>query len=361
MEQPKKEIISLFIHLGGLPPKHLILNIKRFLELFPRQRAVLLLSEGTNLSQDANFETVFIKESDFPALEEMEKVHDFNFRNGFWRNTFLRLFAIEYFQNLHPNSGILHVESDVVLMPSFPWGFFESSTKLKWLRVHDGADVAALVYSPSHALMAKLTDELLSYSKTEPSITDMSAMFKFAVLHPDEHEYLPSLTWVSNQSEGLEAFRLKEQSSTLGYFDPLAIGIWLFGQDPKNNYGFTRRYKHQAHHDLDPRKLDLRMDENGDVIDKEGFKVFSFHLHSKNTALFGPNWKNEMGLQIKQAKQLANANSFSMFKFREAISERSIASHIWINLNQVGLLRDLKRFSFVNRILFVLRKLLKIG
>ena len=360
MQITTKEIISLFIHLGGVPPKHLILNIERFLDLFPQRRVVLLLSEGTEVSNGTKFETAFVNESSFPSLEEMGKVHDFSFRNGFWKNTFLRLFAIEHFQKLNPNSGVLHIESDVILMPSFPWDFFKDSTKLNWLRVHDGADVAAILYSPNEFLISKLTRDLLSTAFAEPNTTDMSALFKFAVSHPGDHAYLPSLTSLSSQSENLEEFHAKVDSLLKGYFDPLAIGIWLFGQDPKNSYGVTRRYVHQTHHDLDPRSLELRMDQNGDVLDKQGLRIFSFHIHSKNVSLFGKNWKNEMASQLMEANLLEKEKSFNLVKFKEAMADRSLISHILINLNRQRFLRSLKKYRHVNSLTLMLKQFLKI-
>jgi hypothetical protein len=77
---------------------------------------------------------------------------DHNFRDGFWKYTFERLFALQQYHEKHSDSKILHIESDVLLLPEFPWKSFAELNSLAWLNVNETHDVAALVYLPNPKL-----------------------------------------------------------------------------------------------------------------------------------------------------------------------------------------------------------------
>lgn len=361
MEVSENGILSLFVHLGGMPPKHLILNIERFEKLFPDQEAILVLSNGIDVSGNFRTPIVNIGEEDFPELLEMAQAQNFEFRGGFWKNTFLRLFAIKSLQERHPGRAILHIESDVLLMPEFPWHELAKETKLSWMRVHNGADIAALVFSPGLSHIEDLVKELEAYSKEDPHITDMSALFRYATEKPENVSYLPSLTELSCDDKSISSkFSVSAQRFNNGYFDPLGIGIWMFGQDPKNNYGLIKRYVYQSHHDLDPRALGISMNASGVLTDMEGHKIYSLHIHSKNLKLFGANWQKNMSKQIKESRNLRNSSIFVLQKFFDSLRDRSLISHVWIALSKFEALQRFKKKKFLSKSIAGTKKVLRI-
>jgi hypothetical protein len=311
--------------------------------LFPDIELVLIVDHPVLETLPAEVQTYLYLESkkDSDLFARMEEHSHFKFRKGFWKYTFLRLFALSQVHISKPNRSLIHIESDVILLPNFPWGKFKKLDTVSWMRVNDFNDVAALVYLPSPIETEFFIDSIRKYAYENPKITDMFAMFKFSSENKDKHSYLPSIT--SNRARSGIDFNQETLVELFGgYFDPLALGLWYFGQDPKNTYGVTRRYIDQTHHDYFAPTANLSF-VNERLIDCSGVEVFALHVHSKDLSLFDLKWREALVKVLEDAKSGKKAWSFSVRLFIASIKDRSLRAHLWIFLARVpgaSLLRE---------------------
>jgi hypothetical protein len=344
--------IAVFVHLGPKLPNHLLLNLQRHVDLFPHIETVLIVDHVHSENIPDSIQRYFFRESkeDNELFEHMEKFSDFKFRNGFWKYTFLRLFALGDFHRTKSERAILHIESDVILMPNIPWEKFDQIDKIAWMRVNEINDVAALVYSPSSTETDYFVDSIRRYAFEDPKTTDMFSMIKFARENQNRHTYLPSIT--SDRSRDIFIVRRQQDAAVSyfgGYFDPLALGLWYFGQDPKNTYGVSTRYVDQTHHDYFAPNAGLTFESN-QLFDTSGTKVFALHVHSKNLAIFGSEWRSALSKVLSDAREGRNQKSFVFRSFVESLRDRSARAHFWLLLARLPGSKYLRKISLLEKL-----------
>ncbi len=362
MDSTQNYPIATYVHLGPSLPKHLILGIKRHREMFPDQRITLILDNEL----DANdFDCVDIFKVDSDALErdlfrEMAKYLDFDFRQNFWKFTLQRFFAIHVYHSTVAKQSLLHIESDVLPMSDFPWKEFLGLNTVAWMNVTEFLDVAAVVFLPQFKATDFFISKLKIYAKDNPQINDMQALRKFALDFPREHYYLPSRTpSCSRQQSDFSDSDLEALTRFGGIFDPLALGLWYFGQDPKNSFGMCKRYVDDVSHRLSPSKTGLSLGEIS-LLMQDKTKVYSLHMHSKSLRLFGPDWKSHLKSGLIQAQHESNAVSFDFAAFRKSIEGRSFAANIWQLLGSMTFFQRLRRIQALESIKNWVKQLLKL-
>ena len=233
----------LFIHLGESPCQHLWLNLKRTAQLFPALQINLILDSKIHLKKvPTQINTIFW--SDSTDDKYWGKNRDLIFRRGFWKHSINRLFALEFFHNIIGEKSILHIESDVILLPNFPWKDVSQLDQLFWQPYNSQRDVASLVFSPSLETTAMLRQELMESLQANPLHTDMSILKEISMKENMSRKYFPilnrSLPSLRNQNYELHSRRFEEFENDdflEGIFDSAAIGMWLLGHDPRNTYG----------------------------------------------------------------------------------------------------------------------------
>lgn len=357
------QVYAVYVQLGETLPPHLLLSLERQVSLFPNIPCVLIVNHD---HQDSFPEEVIIEQ--YSSSEEVDelfleasKVMDHKFRNGFWKYTFERIFAILAFHQKNPNVVMLHIESDVLLLPNFPWDKFAFQEKLSWLSVDETNDVAALINFPNLAATQSLCNFLKKELNQNSKATDMSALFAYALAFEKDHNYLPSLNDSNSRNQNIEVLRQQREARNNfgGYFDPLAIGIWYFGQDPKNNYGKSTRYIDQTHHYLNAKqvKLDYR---NGHLVDQFNNKWFSIHVHSKNLKLFGKHWEEWLAKYLEEATKQSHKNIYSYDAFRSAWGDRTTIQHFWHYLASKPAIHKFSKKQILNKMVTQLKKLVRI-
>jgi hypothetical protein len=343
---------AVFVHLGPKIPKHLLLNLQRQVDLFPHIKTVLIVDHAIKIRIPEPVEIYSFVESreDSVLFQKMQESSDFGFRSGFWKYTFLRLFALGDYHDKNPENSLLHIESDVILLPNFPWKKFHNLENVAWMRVNDFNDIAALVYLPSHKKTRFFIETIRGYAEENPKTTDMFSMFKFSTENKATHSYLPSIT-PERLREGIS---IKNGCTDLlelfgGYFDPLALGLWYFGQDPKNTYGVSTRYVDQTHHDYFAPNAGLTF-ENNQLFDTSGIKVFALHVHSKDLAIFGPEWRSALSKVLSDAQEGRNQKSFAFRSFVDSLRDRSARAHFWLLLARLPGLKYLQKISLLEKL-----------
>jgi hypothetical protein len=301
MEHEKMKIV--FVHLGNAPAEHLWANIRRLEKKFANIEIVLVSDlERSELTSHPRIEFFkYIRPAAYK--EQLSKLnYEFKFRSGFWQYTLERLLALYQYHQTFPQKKIMHLESDVLLLDGFPFQIFEQQTKMSWLSVDENRDVATLVYLPNAQATKILSDALLAYLSSDPTLTDMKFLREFRINNPTEVLLAPSLSielanlLISNSEiDSQIGLELSSSSKVFGgIFDPAAIGMWLAGSDPRNYYGsrklFDTREILEGGTFINPARFKYRLSDNEELyisINNIESRVWSLHIHSKDLRLFG--------------------------------------------------------------------------
>ena len=342
--------IAVFVHLGKSPVTHLWNNLQRHADLFPEIETYVILDQLThsrNIPDGINL-YMFKRESQFLS-EAIFSAHDQKFRGGFWRFSLERLFALSEFHKDHPQRKILHIESDVLLLPNFPWDRLSNSETPLWNNYNQDRDVSALLYFPDYTAHLKFIESIQLELYENPKHTDMTVL---AALREDDNvicSFFPSLDPqlmdlinVANVSNS--DLIAKVSSGAIfenGVFDAAAIGMWLTGHDPRNRYGKLLLHDSSplvsGDSLVNPRAVSYEMDEQGNlylVSKTTGIRVslWSLHIHSKSLKLFSESWEAELRRYVVLAQ---STDEIPLFKasvlgemFIQSVKDRTLRRFI---------------------------------
>jgi hypothetical protein len=280
-------------------------NVRYLLRLAPNFEIDVITSKENEEPMEKFFSTK-VNHFQYVASDATEELLgsleiDSNYRDGFWRYSLERLIALTEHHSNFPIESLLHIESDVLLLNSFPFDVFERIQKIAWSTFEKDRDVASLIYLPngdqSSWLRVKLLELLQDNSATDDMhlLSLLSKNFDQLILSlpiapsPDSIAYSSS----SNPSNYDRARCSKYSENFVGVFDAAAIGIWLTGTHPVNAFGISRRYDTKLIHEtksfVDPAQIDFQISQNGGLFWIENGKivtVHSLHIHSKNLDFF---------------------------------------------------------------------------
>lgn len=283
-------------------------------------------------------------------FEILAEFYDHDFREGFWRYSLERIFALIQFHQLNPGP-LLHLESDVLITSDFPFEKFLALNKIAWQSLNEEADVAAILFSPSVERSQEFYARLISELQENPRHTDMTVLATLRKKSPRDFETLPSGInsdrKIFNDYPETEIIRVTSTGKDFsGYFDPAALGMWNFGQDPRNHFGFSRRHILMPESITDPSRLILCVSSPLQFHDQYGDSVFSLHLHSKNVKFFS---KNQLRHLKKYLKNGTKQNARYVFYPRMLVQllrdyhSRKKLHELISNLPVIGKLRRFER------------------
>lgn len=275
----------VFVYLGEHIPEYVFSNALRTSEIFPFETTLYI-----NSSQDISDYLKIQSKLSIRTLPKNEYIiktrlsHDPSFRNGYWFLTFERILALKKIhQDLGENASLLHIESDVILFPNFPFDS-ELGQRVKWCSHDQNRDVGSIIFSPSYTETSWLCNKLLEEVREDSEVTDMSALKRVREKFPGRVEVFTDM------------FSSGPQKGRTGIFDGLALGQWLCGTDSRTTYGLTVLHENN---DFSPDNLKnlkqyldgrliLRDDNKSFVLTKgsEVRPIFSLHIHSKDIELF---------------------------------------------------------------------------
>lgn len=316
------------VHLGRTPAPHLWLNLESLVSRFENIKFVFISDrEHPQLVKNSNLE-FFIYESDDETNNSLNRLtHDSKFRSGFWRLTIERFVALKKFHNSSPNSRIIHIESDILLLPEFPFETFSMLNKLAWQRVDKSRDVASIFFSPNYSETAWFVKELLNLVHVNRLTTDMTALNQIRISNPERINVLPSFSTeltleALEHSERMESLSLElSEDADLfnGIFDPAAFGMWLTGSDPRNYYGkqilFDTGEILRGGTYLNPSKLVYVFTEPDRLFcfsSNGQARIWSLHIHSKDTRLLGPKWQERLAQVVECSASYQVISEFSL-------------------------------------------------
>jgi hypothetical protein len=306
-------MIIIFAHFYTQLPKHLILNIKRTIAIFPEHEIFLVTDldiDRTLIQKLKVFK--YHPDSDWLKLER-NLTHDKEFRGNFWFTSIARFLAIAAFAKIY-KSEILHLESDVIISSDFPFRLL-SETKSLFLFpiISDAQAIASCLFIRNSAAAEYLANLVISESLNDSQTTDMFVLRKLTRINGREFELLPAAPSQKNAMPSANDNFLKDNSNMLahfgGIFDGFDIGRYLFGMDPRNRRGFSTLRAFDPTVYLNVRELDLRVESNRefpyvlDVNTNRMFPIYSLHIHSKKRELFIPTKiKKLISKAVKESK-----------------------------------------------------------
>ena len=321
------EINLVLIHLGGYPPKHFMENIEYLLRNFPGIGIDLIVSEGVSPKISSKRVRIFqYKPNSLISEVLIRQEHDETFRKGFWRYSTERLFALAEHSMTFPEHAYLHIESDVLILPGFPFERMKSIEKLCWTRYDDNRDLASLVYIPNSESARWLYKTMSEVMSEFFDLNDMLLLNKIAIRHPDKVDLFPTAPnpqsdllcslYMSNESEKIAV--TKDFSKFEGVFDSAAIGIWLTGTDPRNYFGVRKKFATEellrTPTYIDPSRADYKFSKESGLTFSRGaldIRIFNLHIHSKDLELFGENWETFLREIVTQSYKKRTKYDFS--------------------------------------------------
>lgn len=286
----------VFAHFKTKLPKHLLLNIQRTIALFPDHQIFLISDRKVTKLNISGLATFHFTES--PEWLEIENTldHPKDFRGNFWFTSLSRFIAISHFANMH-DGPLLHIESDVIISPNFP---FEALSRLKssfaYPIVSHNQAIASCLFILNKDAAAELAKITLETVRLNPSTTDMYVLHELFTRYPEKVQILPTSPAQENAFLGVSQDFLNQTLESVGYFkgifDGFDIGRYLFGDDPRNDRGFSVLRMKDPRTYLDASKLDFLFIRDGelpfvrDEADQSILPIYALHIHSKNLKLF---------------------------------------------------------------------------
>jgi hypothetical protein len=283
----------VFVHLGDFKAGHLWANVRYLQRLFPEKKISVIIDNYGNykMAKRLYCEPFYFNRDKAADRYLKELDYDKNFRGGFWKYTIERFIALNQWHQANLNEKFLHLESDNLLLSTFPWEKFNHIESLAWLRHNNHMDSGALFFSPSPLKTSWLADEILSQVSRKALTNDMYILNNISKLYPKEVLLLPSynLAWLDSKNfdapKDIENNKIAEFG---GIFDPAAIGVWLSGSDPRNSLGWMKRYKSHFAPTLESSQLSFTFKNRrlvGSVFNTSEV-IHNLHIHSKQKILF---------------------------------------------------------------------------
>jgi hypothetical protein len=306
------------IYLGNSIPEHFWLHIRHLLRIQSKYEIDVVTSYKLDLEPVSdsrlNYFTYMPQQEVSKLLDAL--AIDSKFRNGFWRYSLERLFALSQHHLIFPEESLIHIESDVLPLRRFPFQSFENVEKLAWSRVDSGRAVAAIVYSPNAGTSKWLSDEMQKTILFTDATDDMRVLDKISAKNSQLVDVLPSMP---HQTSNLRNQNLKSSETDFysisshfpkfdGIFDPAGIGIWLTGTEPRNFFGVTKKFDKKSNirsnSFIDPGNVDYSFKNNGRLMftsEGESAEIFSLHIHSKNLKYFGDQYERHIRQDVRRS------------------------------------------------------------
>jgi hypothetical protein len=318
----KNSIEIIFVQLGNDKAHHLIGNIELIKKILPKTKINCVVSEDSQLLKKLPSDVdIFI----YKPTEEINnlfehKIANVSFRTGFWRYSIERLLAINIVHGLRPKASLIHIESDVLLLPGFPLDNFEKLVKIHWLASSINSDIASLIYFPDQKLTEDFTNDMMNYIELDSNPTDMKALINLRRKYPSKYGLLPSTNSNFPKLETFPSGVNNQGFSPNGIFDAASIGMWLTGIDPRNGYGFTNYFATnklmESKFFVNPSAYPLDYMPSQGLYFTDGtekLQVYNLHIHSKSKKIFSPNFSQEIEKLVKLSHK---KRKFAKLNFR---------------------------------------------
>lgn len=275
----------ILVHLGSRIPTYLKKNIE-FLKS-TRTNPITIITDrlyqgatrklgGVNVQDSLNFQ------------EGWQTSLRTDYRSGFWENTKKRLFVLsEYLLSQEELVDVLHIESDVWLSPGVDFSQEVIPSKISFPIFTETRASGSLILVSRDKQRENL-ERLKRTLLDNHQLTDMESLQVFLKSFP-------------NSGFGLRSN--PDQLSDGLVFDAAPLGMHLFGEDPRNKFGYFKQfgdYTYLGFNNLNRKQFYLNENSlfvsSGEVMSE----VACLHLHSKSRKLFREDWTKSMERVIRK-------------------------------------------------------------
>ncbi len=271
----------IFSYLGAEIPEYAYLNAVNTQIRFPSLDVGMIVSNQNNARRIEKLGIhpfVYRTEVNDSLFSQMTADRR-NFRSGFWRYTLERLFSLESSFSQGENS-IVHVESDVVLLNGFEKMNYQGM-RTSWLKHKQNEDSAAVFHIGSKNDFEEFNDHLKRHLRQNPNLSEMQILSRLRAEESSKFGFLPSIS-----SDG-EISRDGHNLNNNIAFDPAVLGMWLFGSDPRNHFGFTKKFILNGEKNTEAFDINFELDvEKPNVYLGLEANVVSLHVHTKDKKVF---------------------------------------------------------------------------
>ena len=207
---------------------------------------------------------------------------DNSFRNGFWKLCSHRLFYLYSYIKKYNITNSFHIENDIMIYNTIK--DFDIS-KLYITMDSKNRCIPGIIFIPSYD---KLTNLIQNYNN---SINDMENLVLFYDNNKDICSTFPIIKQNSFYNNN-DMFNCNFNNFNV-IFDGAAIGQYLGGVDPKNNFGDTRGFINETcvvdyskYKFIWKFNLILKLYQPYIIIDNIQIPIMNLHIHSKNLCNF---------------------------------------------------------------------------
>lgn len=300
----KSDLPLVWVHLGpSRLSKYLKKSIKNHALTFPDSSLVLLVDEEINV-QDFELDNVkvmkvSIESEDWNFIEQTIS-HDLMFRKGFWFTSLARFKALSVYMAIEKIDKLLHVESDVVLMPNFPLRkFTEIGDRLAYCLQGEGQGIAAVLFVGSQDVLEDFLWFCVEEVQINAKSTDMTILYRYWINKPNKVLILPTLPKDSFKVDDFQGIpeAISENIDTFGgIFDSISIGQYLLGIDPRNSSGWRILFREDKTHYLKVSQLKLETEKDSLflIVRSLRYPIYSLHIHSKDLRAFSNLGLNQL-------------------------------------------------------------------
>jgi len=285
----------VLVYSGKRLPEHHLANVRLLSKTFPAKDVITVVDhrEAQNQLRKRNFSSYLVN-YEIEAFNKLKDrlSHNEKALNGFWYKTIKRFYMLREFMKSESVFPVLHIESDVILFPNFPFERLSAfAADLAYPFVTESSAAASIFFVRS----VKALEGFLTFAESDSLVntdTDMTLLARYAENH--SVTILPTLVPDQAAESKLFPFGL-EQSGFGGIFDAATYGQFLFGLDPRNNFGLRKVFSRPTSHLASPQELTFwfsKNDKSLNVTTSSGstLPLFNLHIHSKDLRAFSESF-----------------------------------------------------------------------
>jgi hypothetical protein len=225
-----------------------------------------------------------------------------DYRSGFWQNTKKRLFVLsEFLLSQKDPRDALHIEGDVWLSPNVNFSKEIVPSRISF-PLFTGNRASGSIILVSKERQRKNLERFRTTLLNHHQLTDMESLQMFLDIFPESAFGLTSDP--DEETRGL-------------VFDAAPIGMHLFGEDPRNQFGRFKQfsdYSYLGYKTLNKKEFDVRRNSLWVSTRTLNVEIACLHLHSKSTKLFSYRWTKEMERVIIKRK-MSQGQEIARFSF----------------------------------------------
>jgi hypothetical protein len=308
------------VYLGKNVPTYVYRNLAKMVRDFPDHPTYFVSDNEAALSKaKLTGSKVFKVDMNNQSAAELvtNLKHPRDFRKGFWLYTTGRFFALEELSKFL-NEPIIQVEADVLLLSMFPLSKFIPINTICYPLESLNTGAASIFFIPNQTSIKEFNKFILTATEKNGFETDMTLLGSYYAQYPDKVTILPSIPPVAKQLDAKNKLydASKNYHDFEGLFDPLTYGLYLLGEDPKNNYGKIIFGSKPKLHLISSLDLDFKVELNSLYLkfNSQEYPIYCLHIHSKNLKVFNSKTSTfELEKSIIFAKKNRIKFSFAAF------------------------------------------------